>query len=104
MTPRTRPGFPGSGAALREPGPICPGRALTIAAEGGKAEYREADGRGSGLECSRLPCRSRAIEFRVVIAVQPPTKHLGAPRFPEEIDAGHQERQSTRSTLLKDRF
>ena len=64
--------------------------ALTIAAEGGKADIaKPMQGLGSGVFEIALAFRGDA--FRVVYAVQIARRHLGGPCLPEEIDEGHQD-------------
>src|SRR5437667_430487 len=59
--------------------------ALTIAAEGGKADIaKPMRGLGSGVFEIALPFRGEA--FRVVYAVQLGVGHLGCPSVSEEID------------------
>ena len=65
-------------------------RALTIAAEGGKADAaKPLRGMGSGVFEVALPCRGDA--FRLVYAVQLADEVLGGSCLPEEIEAGYQD-------------
>src|SRR3970282_1886585 len=67
--------------------------ALTIAAEGGKADIaKPMQGMGSGVIEIALPFRGDA--FRVVYAVTAWRGHLGCPCVSEEIDAGQQNAQT----------
>src|SRR5579862_7332256 len=67
--------------------------ALTIAAEGGKADIaKPLHGLGSGVLEIALAYRGDA--FRIVYAVQLADEDLGDSRIPEEIEAGHQEAET----------
>jgi len=65
-------------------------RALTIAAEGGKADAaKPLRGMGSGVFEVALPYRGDA--FRLVYAVQLADEIWGGSCLPEEIEAGYQD-------------
>jgi phage-related protein len=67
--------------------------ALTIAAEGGRADIaKPLRGLGSGVCEIALPFHGDA--FRVVYAVQLGEDIWGCPCVSEEIDAGHQDAQT----------
>src|SRR2546422_339581 len=64
--------------------------ALTIAAEGGKADIaKPMQGMGSGGVRDRTAVQERCVPRGLCGAAR--RRRLGRPRFPEEIDAGHQD-------------
>ena len=76
--------------------------ALTIAADGGKADIaKPMHGLGSGVFEIALAFRGDA--FRVVYAVQLAAEIWGDPRVPKEVEARHQNPQA-RNRLAKDRL
>ena len=70
--------------------------ALTIAAEGGKADIaKPMHGLGSGVFEIALPFRGRCVPRGLRRAAR--RGNLGRPCVPEEIDAGHQDADNARS-------
>jgi hypothetical protein len=95
MTPKTRP-VSWLRAALKEFEAFPEGArsicltALTITAEGGKADIaKPMHGLGSGVFEIALPIQERRVPRGLCGAAR--QRHLGRPRLPEEIEPGRQD-------------